>query len=363
MIALVTALVILPAAWYGGVMALKAEVGFDMHLAYAPAARDVLDGRNPYPATLDGAEVLNEHAYAYPPLLAFLVVPVTVFSDVTAGYIGAYTVLLLAGLVLLVLGVRDWRCYGAALLWAPTYNAAQNANVSIAVALALALAWRWRERIWRPGAALGLAIALKLVMAPLLLWPLAMRRTRAALAGGVVAAAAVLVPWAAIGFAGLTGYPSLLRRLEDLESEQSYSVYSALVGFDVPAFAATAVTLAAGLVLAVACFRWGRSGDDRRSLTAAVALVLVASPLVWQHYYTLLLVPVALAWPRLSPAWLLPVLMWAMPVAGDGNALQTLLAAGTAALVVLLCLMPGLRHAETSARGDWLPRQLRPTEA
>ena len=179
-VVLVLALVVIPAAWYGAVVPFTQEVGFDMHLAYAPAARDVLDGTSPYPLELDGAEVLDEHAYAYPPFLAFAVVPLTVVSDATAGYIGAGAALLLVGLTLLVLGVRDWRCYGVALLWAPTYNGVQNANISIVVALALALAWRWRDRIWRPGAALGLGIALKLFAAPLLLWPLAMRRTRTA---------------------------------------------------------------------------------------------------------------------------------------------------------------------------------------
>jgi hypothetical protein len=361
MIALVAALIVLPAALYAGFLP-SGEAGFDMHLAYAPAARDVLDGANPYPAALDSAEVLNEHAYAYPPLLAFLFVPVTVFSDVTAGYLGAYAALFLAGLVLLVLGIRDWRCYGAMLLWAPTYNAVQNANVSIAVALLLALAWRWREHIWRPGAALGLAIAVKLVMAPLVLWPLAMRRTGAAFAGAVLAAGAVLLPWAAIGFAGFTGYPRLLDRLQELESRQSYSAYSALVGIDVPEGVATAVTLAVGLALAIVCVRWGRNGDDRRSLTAAIALVLVVSPLVWQHYYTLLLVPVALAWRTLSIAWLLPIVLWTTGVAGDGNALQTFVAAGTMAVVVLLCLRPAVGEEASANRAAWLPRQLRPVE-
>ena len=173
--------------------------------------------------------------------------------DATAGFIGAGAALLVVGLILLVVGVRDWRCYGAARLWAPTYNAVQNANVSILIALALALAWRWRDRVWRPGAALGLSIALKPFAAPLLLWPLAMRRTRTALAGATIAAVAVLVPWAVIGFAGLTDYPALLRRLEELESLQSYSAYSGLVGVDVPTAIATALTLVAGAQRSQSC--------------------------------------------------------------------------------------------------------------
>ena len=111
------------------------------------------------------------------------------------------------------------------------------------------------------------------------------------------------------------------------------------------------------------CVTWGRRGDDRRSLTAAVAFVLVVSPLVWQHYYTMLLVPVALAWPTLSVAWLLPLVLWGTGVAGDGNDFQTMLAAATMAVVVLLCLRRGVPARQRELEVAWLPRQLTPVEA
>jgi hypothetical protein len=42
-------------------------------------------------------------------------------------------------------------------------------------------------------------------------------------------------------------------------------------------------------------------------LTLALAAALAASPIVWVHYFLLLLVPVALSRPRLSPVWYLPL--------------------------------------------------------
>ena len=45
----------------------------------------------------------------------------------------------------------------------------------------------------------------------------------------------------------------------------------------------------------------------------AVALMLVASPLVWSHYFVLLLVPLALARPRLDAVWFAAVAMWICP--------------------------------------------------
>ena len=58
--------------------------------------------------------------------------------------------ILLVPATLLVLGVRDWRVYGAALLWAPVTVAVQTANLSLPLAFAAALAWRASAAVWRP---------------------------------------------------------------------------------------------------------------------------------------------------------------------------------------------------------------------
>ncbi len=46
---------------------------------------------------------------------------------------------------------------------------------------------------------------------------------------------------------------------------------------------------------------------DRRSFTFALAAALALTPVVWNHYLLLLIVPVAIARPRLSGLWLLPL--------------------------------------------------------
>ena len=53
----------------------------------------------------------------------------------------------------------------------------------------------------------------------------------------------------------------------------------------------------------------------RRSLTLAIAAALVLSPVVWRHFFVLLLVPLAIARPRLDVLWLVPIGMWL----GDGT--------------------------------------------
>jgi hypothetical protein len=73
---------------------------------------------------------------------------------------------------------------------------------------------------------------------------------------------------------------------------------------------AKAIVVAIGaslLALSVRCARnpnWTRREQDRRSLTLILAASLVLSPVVWSNYFVLLLVPVALARPRLSALWL-----------------------------------------------------------
>ena len=65
------------------------------------------------------------------------------------------------------------------------------------------------------------------------------------------------------------------------------------LGLGPAAARAAAVALGAGLL--ALCWREGRRGFDERSLALALAAALALSPIVWLHYFVLLLVPIALA--------------------------------------------------------------------
>jgi hypothetical protein len=64
---------------------------------------------------------------------------------------------------------------------------------------------------------------------------------------------------------------------------------------------------------------------DTRSGTAlydAIAASLALTPIVWPHYLALAGVAVALAWPNLGPAWIVPMGLWfVLPAWSDGNPL------------------------------------------
>ena len=300
------------------VAGLKEEaVGFDLVQVYVPAAERVLDGDSPFPKPDD--PVWDGHqAYVYPPPTALLAIPLTFLPSPfleLAGVFGALALLLLA---LWLLGVRDPRVYAVFALWPTTLTAWQNANISVLLVLAAAAAWRFRDAWIEAGLALGLGIALKLVLWPLGVWLVATRRVRAAGAAVLVAAGATLATWAAIGFAGLVSYPDLLEQLADVEgdSSRSVSIYSGALALGLPEAVGLAISFLVGGVLLGGAIALARKGDDRGSFTLALVAVLAFTPIVWLHYLTLLAIPLAIYQPRLSALWALPWLFWVAAAPG-----------------------------------------------
>ena len=283
---------------------------------FLQAADEVRAGRSPY---VDPASVgTGAHdPYAYPPLLAIVLIPASVLPDDVSGSspVGVLVSLLLIGCVvgtLLALDVRDWRCYPVALLYPPTLENVEYGAIGPVLALLVALAWRYRDRIGPVAVSLGAAVAVKVFLWPLVVWLAATRRWKAALGSVAVATALVLGSWAVIGFDGMTDYPDLLRRLSDIEAKNSYSAYAILVTVGLSSTLAHLLVAAAAAGLLVLGWRAGREGGadgDRRSLTFALAAGVVLTPILWLHYLVLLVVPIALARPRLSALWFVPLAM------------------------------------------------------
>jgi alpha-1,2-mannosyltransferase len=313
------------------------SLAFDFRGAYLSAADAVLDGESPYPA-VEGPALASQVAYVYPPLLGYLVVPFTVLPETVAAVLAAVLVagLLLATLV--VLGVRDWRCYGAMLLWAPTVNAVHMASASALLAFAAALAWRYRAATWPLAGSIGFAIATKVILWPLLVWTLATRRIRATVLAVVLGGGITLALWATLSFDGLGRYPALMRRLTELEAEHSYSLVGAAAALGLGEAATRVVAALIGLALLVGCVVAARRRADLASFTLALAASLALSPIVWLHYFVLLVVPLAVARPRFSAVWLLPLLLWLTPLNGNGEAIQPLLPTLVAAALIAVVL-------------------------
>jgi hypothetical protein len=334
-----------------GLSAYEGLLAWDVRFAYLPAADAVLDGRSPYPQ-LDDPILEDQKGYVYPPQLLLALMPLTPLPVDVAAFLVTIAMLALLGLTLHVLGIRDVRCYAAALLWVPTISGVLLANISIPLAFALAVVWRYRNTTWRPAIALGLAVSAKLLLWPMLVWMLATRRIRPTAWAVLIGLGATLGAWAAIGFDGLEAYPDLLRRLSDIQAERSYSIVGMTSTLGVGEAAGQVLALALGVGLLVSCVVLARRGDEARSFTCAIAATLVLSPIVWLHYLVALLVPLAILRPRFSLIWLLPVLLWVSPKPGYAEGVDTFIPAiaATILLTVLLWRPKGLNASLAEAQ-------------
>jgi len=310
-------------AWYWA----DGMLGVDFRDDSLAAANALLDGRSPYPH------------FGYPPLTAFLAVPFAVTPFPRPLF--AATLLLCVPLSLWLLGVRDWRCYPTALLWAPIVAAVQSGNVTLLLLVAGAACWRWRDQPARAALAGGLGLAAKLISWPLALWLAFTGRLRAAVGALTVALVVTLALWGLLGFEGLRTYPGRLHELDAEFASRSYTMRALAHDGGLSSGVGVALAVALAALVLTGVVLYGRAGDDARSYACAMAAGVLASPIVWLHSFALLLAPVAVLRPRLSPIWFLPVVLWLVSP-GTGNALawQTAATLALVSLVLVGLLVP-----------------------
>jgi Glycosyltransferase family 87 len=273
---------------------------FDLHVMWK-AGHDIVTGHSPYP-------------FVYPAPAAFFMVPFGALPWKLA--VVAFTLVLLGSLVLALrlLGVKDWRCYGAALACVPMATSLMIGTLGPLLLLATAAAWRYRDRRVAVAVAIVGAVVTKLFLWPLVIWLIATRRFRTAAATVALGIAVVFGSWALLGFDGLREYPHRIGRVAGLEQEKSFSLFALArsLGLSVTVAQIMFAFLTLAAIAAIVIVARGRDGD-RRAFVVAVAAGLALSPIVWLHYLVLLFAPIALYRRRLSLAWVLPLAFWIMP--------------------------------------------------
>jgi Glycosyltransferase family 87 len=284
----------------------------DFREAYWLGGHRVLAGQNPYLWT--AAQFRGGVAFVYPALSAVLFAPTALLSRSGGAFVFTLVSACVAPATLALLRVRDWRVYAVTLVWLPIYAGWLTANESLFMALGLAGAWRWRDRPWVAGFLTAAMISLKPLLWPLALWLLATRRWRASATTLVWGLLLNAFAWSVVGFGDIGSYLHAV----SADTEGAWRL-----GFGVPALlgylgagrtAAMAVMMIASAVLVAAILHSGLARrNEVQALTLTVALAIVSSPLLWDHYLALLLVPLALLRPRLGWVWFLPVLMWICP--------------------------------------------------
>ena len=334
----------------------------DFQESYLPAAARLAAGRDPYELckTMGCLEPTGPQ-YVTPPPLAWLLQPVV---GVDSHLLGVVVILVLNASLLAffifafrALHVDDWQL-GAllvmvALSFEPVVGNINEGQINL-VLLALSGVWflTWVNDRWWGGAALGLAVALKLIQAPvglLVLWARRWAMLAAAIVAGLglwlVSAPQYLpeylfqvLPKVGEGtglFENHSPGGTIARLLEP------DTFFGAQRGSPVAARVITTVIAIVAVLLTVAVLRSPATSSIGRALEAAAAVAV--TPMVasysWGTHLVLLLLPmlVLVAWGVRRRDWTVLALVglgWALIGAGHGWFL-TLLNSGFSNLLVL----------------------------
>src|SRR5215207_7424700 len=281
------------------------------------SARAFWEGRNVY-AT--GAELENLN----PPLWVLLISPLGLLEPLVAyRFFVLITLSITVGYLAWVadeLRLRPaWAVIGGVMLIlsSPMFATLALGQIYPFLAFGLVVAWMAdrRERHTISGVAVGLVVALKPSLAPMLLWPLVRRRWDVFWAAIVAGAASTLVGAVVVGFVATLDWMRLLSEsfaspywdnaslpsaAARLFTDNPYAQHVATWTWTIP------VAYLLGIVVIVITAARARSGAEV-GLWALVAAALLASPIAW-HNYLVLLGPgilLLLARGRVAPAFLL----------------------------------------------------------
>lgn len=314
------------------------HTGYDFAL-YVDAARSIATGSNPYHRlvslhqdTRAGDTGLAASGYVYPPLLAVaLSLPVRLGLD-TRSIALLWALLTLAAILWmgyeLNLGLRGrhkWigaLAFGAAYL-VPSlvmYDLYLGQADSLVTALAVVSCGLWLRRNRWAALPLGVAIAIKPIVAILLLVWLWKGDWRAALRGAIIAGLLLVLPFAFIGLDGVSNYLTFLTKFNGLSADADV-MNQAPYGLLLRAFTINAFTrpllVAPWLVSPLRLFITGglavcwlrtvprtRAIDPQRALLEcllALPLVVLLSPFAEQIHFCLVIPAlIGLSWLALT---------------------------------------------------------------
>ncbi len=270
-------------------------LGYDFQ-AYAHAADRLRAGRplyDPSVAVAGGFAI-----YLYPPPFAVAVIPFAILPDPVAtwAWISALMGAILAGAAILPVrpGVR-WAIVGLAAVSWPFLYSVKLGQVGPLLFLVFAVGWRTLDRAVPLGLSVAAGALIKVQPALLFGWMIVTRRWRAfavgLLACAVAAAAATLV----VGLATWGDYVELLRRVsQPVTTPHNMTAGAVAYRAGLDGGAASAIQLAAiAGTAAVTLHAWFRR-DAATGFVVGVVASQLLSPLLWDHYAMLLLIPVAL---------------------------------------------------------------------
>jgi len=284
--------------------------GYDFH-AYANAAQRLLDGQPLYDPSVDVAGPFA--IYLYPPPFAVAFIPFAILGDQAGLY--AWTALLIgstvAAIALLPLStpLRWLMLLLAGLDW-PVLYSIKLGQVGPILLLLFVLGWRWLDRPIGLGTTIGIGTLIKVQPALIGVWAVLTRRPMAAAVGAGIVIVAVVVTLPLVGVSAWSDYVTLLRTIsEPVTTPHNFTVGAFLYQAGVSPATANLVqwvVVVATLVVVLVATVWL---EAEGSYVVAVVATQLVSPLLWDHYAVVLLLPTA---------WLLARRQWwgvAIPLA------------------------------------------------
>jgi alpha-1,2-mannosyltransferase len=316
------------------ILPLSRAWGFDFTAYYGAALRLAETGTPYLPVTLAGPFSPGPAGlYLYSPVPALLALPMTLLDEAAATdlWLWMRVGLLIAGALLMPI---SWRLrvamVGISGLSLMVLIDLALGNVSLVMTFLTIVAWRFLDR---PAGAIAVASSLfaRPTMGLILVWWAVRRRWRPL--GWAIAGVAVIVLLSLplIGAAPYFDYVTVLRNLGVVTGvPNNVDLASIAHGLGAPPPVVTAALLATyGTAAAASLLSLRR--DRELSFVVVSMAVLFASPLLWDHYLTQLLIPAAFLAGR-GRTWglALPLLLW-VPALGMTWALPLL---GLAAMLL-----------------------------
>ena len=269
-------------------------LGFDF-LAYHVAMRRLLEGQQVYDMSFEA--VKGWGLFYYPPAFIPLVLPFGFLGATVATwlFVALSLVAFVIGVAILPVSrsVRWWIVLLAGLSW-PFVYAIKLGQVGPILFLTFAAAWRWLDDPVRFGFAGALGAAIKIQPGILFGWALLTRRWRHIVVGTIVLAALSILAIAIAGVSAWGDFLTLARRLADpIDTERNLTPGAVLFRLGVPYGVAVVMQLASmGIVVGLVIFAAVRATAEASFMVAVTASQLL-SPILWDHYAMLLLLPVA----------------------------------------------------------------------
>jgi len=235
--------------------------------------------------------------YFYPPPFLLLALPFAMLPAEAA--IWAWTAFLLAAFVLgvVALPVRPttrWLILILAGLMWPFLYAVKLGQVGPLLFVLFALGWRWLDRDRELGIVTALGTLVKLQPAVVFLWAATRRRWAVLAWGAGVGLAAVAVSILVLGSGAFADFLTLARQLADpVSTPHNFTPGAIAYQLGVPADVANVIQLAAMVGVLLVVIAGGLWGAPVPGYLAAVVASQLLSPILWDHYAMLLLLPVA----------------------------------------------------------------------